>query len=302
MRLNVRLVECFQAVMSVGTVTAAADMLHTSQPAVSRAIHQLESALSLKLFERDKGRLIPTAQAIALYDEVKKAFLGLDHIVRVAANLRSYQSGTVSIVCSPAFSNGFISEVASRFLEKHQSVSVTIETHIASTIAELISAQRFDLGLAGYALSPPASDVEEFTDANEVCVLPPGHALGEKKVITPSCLAGSKFIFLGGSDPYRFRLDKVFQSAGIDRDLVIETRNTATACSLVLNGAGVSIVNPFTAVEYLDAGLLIRPFSAALPFTTTLLRAKFRPTSPLVELFVEELKQTRDAYLARSMI
>jgi DNA-binding transcriptional LysR family regulator len=100
--------------MTVGTVTAAADMLNTSQPAVSRSIQQMEVAIGLKLFRRDKGRLLPTAQALALHDEVKKSFLGLENICRAAANLRSFQSGSVSIVCAPAFSQGFIADVASR--------------------------------------------------------------------------------------------------------------------------------------------------------------------------------------------
>ncbi|EJB07041.1 transcriptional regulator [Rhizobium leguminosarum bv. trifolii WSM597] len=300
MRLNVRLIECFHAIMTVGTVTAAADMLNTSQPAVSRSIQQLEAALGLKLFDRDKGRLLPTSQAFSLFEEVKKTFLGLEHIARVASNLKSYQSGSISIVCSPAFSNGFISEVATRFIETHKNVSLTVETHLAPTIAELMSAQRFDLGLAAYSLFPAATDTEVFAEPDEVCILPPNHPMTKSRVITPQCLAGSRFIFLGGSDPYRFRLDKVFETAGVERDLVIETRNTATVCAMVLRGAGVAIVNRFTAVDYLDAGLTMRRFSASLPFTSTLLRAKLRPTSPLVDLFIRELYRVRDHYLALS--
>ena len=297
MKLNTRLVECFRAVMTVGTVTAAADMLNTSQPAVSRSIQQLESALGLKLFERDKGRLIPTVQALSFFEEVEKSFIGLEHLVRVAANLRSYQSGSVSVVCSAAFANGFISRAAAGFAEHHRSLSLTVETQLASTIAELVSTQRFDLGLAAYWVAPPGADAELFCDADEVCILPSGHPLAASPVVTPEDLRGTRFVFLSGNDPYRIRLDKVFEGAGVERNLVIETRNTSTACLLVQQGAGVSVVNRLTAVEYLASGLMMRRFSASLPFTTTLLRARFRAPSPVVDLFVRELYAVRDDHL-----
>lgn len=300
MRLNVRLIECFRAVMTSGTVTAAAEMLHTSQPAVSRAIQQLETAVGLKLFDRVKGRLVPTAPALALFEEVGKTFLGLDHLSRVAANLKSFPQGSVSIVCAPAFSQGFIADAASRFLAQHGAVSLSIETQPSPTIAEWLTGQRFDLGLVAYALAPPGTTASLFAEPDEVCVLPPGHALAGRDVVTPADLAGSDFVFLGGNDPYRYRLDAVFEAAGIARRLVVETRNSATACALIERGAGIGIVNPFTAVEFAERGLVVRRFAASLPFTSTLVRAKLRPSSPVVDRFVAALEATRDDYLQRA--
>lgn len=297
MRLNVRMVECFRTVMTVGTVTAAAELLNTSQPAISRSIQALEAALGLKLFDRVKSRLVPTAHAVALFEEVQKTFKGLDHLARVAHNLKSFQSGNISIVCAPAFSHGFIAEVASRFVAKHQDVSLTIETQMSWTIAEWLNAQRFDLGLAAYPLSLAGAVSTTFAEPDEVCVLPAGHPLGRSERIELPDFASASFVFLGGSDPYRYRLDALFSAANIPRRMVIETPNSATACEMVLRGAGLAIVNPFSALSFVDRGLVMRPLAASLPFTTTLLRARHRPTSPLVDLFVEELNCVRDDQL-----
>ncbi|PWK60353.1 DNA-binding transcriptional LysR family regulator [Aminobacter sp. AP02] len=284
--------------MTVGTVTAAAEMLHTSQPAVSRSIQQLESALGLRLFDRTKGRFVPTAYAIALFEEVKKTFLGVEHIARVASNLKTFQSGNISIVCSPVFSQGFIADVASRFLERHPSVSLSIDTQLASTIAEGLIAQRFDIGIVAYPLSLPALEWSTFAEPNEVFILPPYHPLANREIINPEDLRESRFVSLGGNDVYRQRLDRVFEDAGVHRRLIIETPTSASVCSLVLKGAGVGLVNPFTALEFAPRGLVMRRFARNLPFTTTLLRAKHRPSSPLVDLFVRQLAATRDEYLA----
>lgn len=297
MRLNVRLVECFNAVMTVGTVTAAAAMLNTSQPAVSRSIKQLESATGLTLFQREKGRLIPTAHALAFFEAVKKSFSGLDHLSRVAAGLRGHQSGSVSIVCAPVFSYGFAADAANQFLQKYESVSLSVETQLSPTIGEWMAAQRFDIGIARFQTSPGTVSASIFAESDEVCVLPPNHPLAKRDVITPENLRGSRFIFLGDKDPYRFRLDNLLDRANIERSLVVETPHSASACSMVLKGVGVAIVNPFTAVDFLSAGLVMRRFSVKLPFTTMLLRARHRPSSPLVELFINELFAARDRYL-----
>lgn len=283
--------------MTVGTVTAAASMLNTSQPAVSRSIQQLESAVGLKLFQREKGRLVPTAHALAFFEEVKKSFVGLDQLARVASNLKGFQSGSVSIVCAPVFSYGFVAQAASRFLQKYDSVSLSVETQSSPTIGEWMAAQRFDIGIARYQSPSGSVSGSTFAEPDEVCILPPYHPLAVKKILAPEDFRGSRFVFLGDKDPYRFRLDSIFRRAGVERNLVIETPHSAAACSMVLKGAGIAIINPFTAVDFLAQGLVMRRFSAKLPFSTTLLRAKHRPASPLVDLFLDELNATREHYL-----
>ena len=59
-RLTLRQVEAFKAVIESGTISSAADLLHVSQPAMSKLIAHFEADTGLKLFDRDKGRLAPT--------------------------------------------------------------------------------------------------------------------------------------------------------------------------------------------------------------------------------------------------
>src|SRR4051812_41704522 len=71
--LTHRHVEVFRAVMTAGSVTAAAQALFTSQPTVSRELARMQYLLGLALFDRVRGRLQPTAQAYALFDEVQRS-------------------------------------------------------------------------------------------------------------------------------------------------------------------------------------------------------------------------------------
>ena len=71
-------IETFRVVMLTRSMTLAAKELHTTQPNISRFIAQLEAETGLHLFERKAGRLTPTAEGEAFYQEVQRSFLGMD--------------------------------------------------------------------------------------------------------------------------------------------------------------------------------------------------------------------------------
>ena len=95
-----RQLEVFRAVIDAGTATAAAQRLDMSQPAVSQHLAQLEEAFGVVLFARERGRLFPTAQALALYDEVAFAFEGIERVVNLAHSFRIRSTGTLRIAVS----------------------------------------------------------------------------------------------------------------------------------------------------------------------------------------------------------
>src|SRR3546814_2529867 len=65
------------------------------------------------------------------------------------------------------------------------------------------------------------------------CILPPGHRLADLAYIEPADLAGEPFISLMHSDRTRRRVDRIFEDAGVKRDLVVETQYAITHCNLV---------------------------------------------------------------------
>src|SRR3546814_9544927 len=71
--MNFRQIEAFRTVIACGTTTRAAEILRISQPAISRLLADLERTTKLKLFDRGKGRIRPTAEGLAFYDEVQRS-------------------------------------------------------------------------------------------------------------------------------------------------------------------------------------------------------------------------------------
>lgn len=297
MQLNSRLLECFHATMTVGTVTGAAELLNTSQPAVSRSLKQLEDVTRMKLFVRTGNRVAPTHEAQLLYEEVDRSFRGLKRISRAAEEIRNIQQGKIHIACAPAFSQGFLVDTVKVFRKSRPGVQTVVTTRQTPTIAELATSQQCDLGLAAYAIEPEGTEFEIFTDAPEICVLPAGHPLVSKREIEPEDLRGIDFVALGSIDPYSQRLQRVLDDSGVPTTNVLEVQNSLMAGEAVAQGLGATIINPFSAFSFRHRDVVFRRFSVELKFSSNLLRSKFRPSSTLVDEFKKCLFETRDAYL-----
>ena len=109
MSISLRHIEVFRAVMTSGSVTEAAAMLHTSQPTVSRELARFEQLSRLKLFERARGRLRPTSQALALFEEVQRAYFGLDRILNTVDALREFDKDkTLKAMMGEEFSAAYL--------------------------------------------------------------------------------------------------------------------------------------------------------------------------------------------------
>jgi len=85
--LNLRHIEIFHAIMRTGSMTAAAQALNISQPAVSAVLKHFESRLQMPLFKRVGGRLKPTPEALALLPDIAEIFTRLDAIERFSRDL-----------------------------------------------------------------------------------------------------------------------------------------------------------------------------------------------------------------------
>ena len=295
--VDIRLIEAFHAVIKWGTTTAAAEVLNTSQPSVSRALHRLEALSKLKLFERQRGRLSPTTEAYILFDEIEKTYLGLENISQTIRSLRLKQDGHIAIVCSPVMSYGFISDTIKLFSKHHPNINLTVESQLTPVIAELMAAQRYDIAVINQCNVPAGVTFENFTKPHEVCIFPSGHRFKEKSRLELNDFTDEHIIGYPSSSPIRKRLENLFRDAKISPNFRIETTLAESVGSMVSRGLGVAILNPFTAVNLVESGLVgARHFRRSAPYPVDIWRPVHRPASALVDLFVDCLHECRDRY------
>ena len=286
-----RHIEIFHAVMTSGNLTAAAELLHTSQPTVSRELARFEKVIGLRLFERVRGRLHPTVQGLRLFEEVQRSWYGLDRIISAAEGLRQFRQGELSIACLPVFSQSLLPPLCQPFLQRYPDLSLNIIPQESPLLEEWLSAQRHDLGLTETHVTPAGTERIELLTLNEFCVLPAQHPLAARRVLTPQDFAGESYISLSRSDSYRQLLDALFHEQGVQRRMVMETHSAASVCAMVRAGVGLSVVNPLTALDYAASGVVIRRFSVEVPFTVSLIRPLHRPASALVNAFSQHLQK-----------
>lgn len=291
-RISHRHIEVFRAVMLAGGVTAAARLLFTSQPTVSRELARLEQLLGYALFERVQGRLRPTARALALWSEVLRSWQGLERVVDRALELGQSQSAHLRVLCLPALSHALLPSALARLQAVHGAVPVSIDTQESPLLQEWMAAQRFDLGLAELADAPPGTRSLPLPARDEVAVLPAGHALAQRAVLTAQDFADQPFISLARDDPYRLQIDAVFTQAGVQRQLGLETASAVSVCALVQQGLGVAIVNPYTAQACAGPHLIVRPLAFAISYQAHVLLPLHRPLMPEVDWLLQALQQT----------
>lgn len=294
--MNLRHLEAFRAVMLSGSVTQAAQSLNLSQPAVSKMLAELEHQLGFQLFLRSRGSaLTVTPEADAFFYEVERSFSGIAALKRVAEDIRNMATGTLRIAALPALAVSFLPRVIAAFRETHPGVTVQLQTRSSSTVRQWMANQQFDIGLATPARELPGIRMERFLRCPGACVLPAGHWLAAKDVIRPADLEGEPFISLALEDGVRHRIDRIFEDAGVHREMVIETQYAMTICALVMQGVGCSILNPVTAADYAERGLTVRDFAPEVHFEYMLFTPKLRPMSQVAAAFIAVLESHRDA-------
>lgn len=284
--MNFKQIEAFRAVMLSGSMTAAAEALHTSQPNISRLIAQLERASGFRLFERNGGRLQPTDEGAALFGDVERAFIGLQSIEDAAHSIRQGGTGRLRIAAVPSLSLTLLPRVIQRFRQQHPGVAISLHTHDSPAVARWVGSQFCDVGLASYVgEQTPGVAPHVLCDVAGVCVFPRGHRLQALATVCPEDLKGEEFISLLHNDGSRTRVDRLFPETKGYRRMTLETPYAATICSLVGLGLGVSIVSPLVAEEYRHMGIETRPFAPQIRFTTYLLLPSDRPHSVLSQRF-----------------
>jgi len=298
---TVRQLEALRAVIDYGTVTAAADALGLSQPSVSKSISLLEHSTGLKLFERRKRRLYPTAEAMTLYGEVDKMFLSLTRIVGMSRELKSLTTGQVSIVASPVLGFNLLPDCIGSFRAEHPNANVSLHVHDAGVVVQWIIAQQADVGFGWNSIDHPAVTSQPLCELEAVLAMPVDHPLAKRKVCKPSDLENETFLSFSRDTRTRHNIDTMLDRYGISVNSPVEAYMSESLCAMVAYGSGISLVNPLSAEPLESRGLLVtRRFEPAISMPLRTLRPRNRPKSMMCDRFVEHTRDRLEKKLRTS--
>jgi DNA-binding transcriptional LysR family regulator len=284
-------VEAFRAVMLSGSTTAAARILHTSQPNVSRSIAQLEKLIGLKLFERLPGKVVPTTDAVSFFNEVQRSFAGLQRLEEAAKRIRRFSGGILRIGSISTLAVGLIPRTVKRFAEMYPEANISIHAGHSGAVSQWVDEQFCDIGLVTHFNETYGFQSELLYELDGVCLMPKSHRLAAKPLLRPEDFEGEPYVSFSRNEFGRAAVDDVFEAAAVTRHITLETPYSSITCSLVAQGLGVAIINPIVAQDYRHLDVVARPFLPSIRHDAKLIYSKARPENSLVASFVECLKR-----------
>jgi DNA-binding transcriptional LysR family regulator len=285
--LNQRQVEAFRAVMIAGGITAAARALHVTQPAVSRLIRDLEQRIGVPMFERRSGgRLRPTSDALTLFRDVERYFVGLDQIGQTAAELRLRNLGRLRVASLPALYVGLLPRFVGRFLAARPALDLELYGVSSDTVIDWVTSGRCDLGFVDPPFEHASIVRRPLTAVPAVAAIPATNRLAQKSVLKADDFADDPFISISRSTQLRVRVDSFFLAGSVQRRMGHETPLSIVACSLVAAGAGLAIIDPFTAIAVGGLDIVFRPLEPRIDVQFSIITSAKSPLTGLALDFV----------------
>lgn len=298
--INLRQVEAFKAVIENGTVSRAAEILHVSQPAMSKLIAHLEFDAGLQLFDRHKGRLAPTENGMRLYAEIDRIFAGLRQVDNAVDAIRREQQGRISIGVLPALAGSFIQRATKAFLERQPNVFCSIESRSSLGIVDWIVDRKFDVGLIDGGFANPYVTAEPLMEQPMVCVMPLDHPLTTRSVIVPSDLHNIPFVSFPLDSDVGHKVGSVFEAHDVALNVVLIANFVMTVCEFVSAGFGVSLVHPVLA-SGMRGRLAVRRFEPDVFDNVILCRNVDSRNAKLVDVFADAVRETAQV-VSREML
>lgn len=268
--VRLRELRVLRAIITTGTTTAAADLLGISQPAVSRALAQLEDRLGRVLFAREGGRLLPTPEALGVDAELNILFKVL---ARIENPDRREPDPTkpLRIAAPPTIAHRFLPGPVADFARRFPEQSILIDVLSSDVLVTQVAEGRVDIALSDAEPNHAGVRVEPFRASNVVCLMRLDDPLASKTVIRPEDLDGRAYVAQTRRHSARVAKDRALAEARVQPNITIETATVVSAAELVREGLGVALINPFPTALRLDRTLTIRPFEPTITLQTSFL-------------------------------
>ncbi|WP_413371956.1 LysR family transcriptional regulator [Paenibacillus taichungensis] len=145
--MDIRVLKYFLTVANVGNITKAAEILHITQPTLSRQLMDLEEELGSRLFIRGKRQITLTDSGLLFQQRVKEIIFLLDKTERDLAEQKDLIGGVVSIGCVESTVSRALPELLEEFSNRHPRVQYELYSADGDDIREKLDRGNIDIGI-----------------------------------------------------------------------------------------------------------------------------------------------------------
>lgn len=302
MSLSIRQLQIIHTVVSTGSVTAAAQALGISQPAVSMMLRECSREAGFPMFLRKQGRLQPTAETRVLLVDLDRVFDGIERIGRLIEDMSDTHVGSIQIAATATLANNILPAAIAEFQRSRPRIQITVKTTDVPSVIQSVVREEVDLGLALSPLAPHDARAIDLCTADLVAVVGPSHPLAGLAMVEAGDLAPYPLISFSRSQPLGALVEQAFRKAGTPRRVAIEVNQSSVACALARAGAGVAVIDPFWLIEAPENGIVCLKFAPSTPVTAQLLVSRGAPLSRTARLFLAAMRRTMQSLEAQGLL
>lgn len=292
MNVTLRQLRVFLSVAQTRNFSRTGEQVGLTQPAVSRAILELERALGLRVLDRTTREVALTEAGRSLAARLERALDELDAVLADVAGLADAAGGTVRVASSPTLSAYLMPACIATCARETPAIRFVLLDRIQQDVLESVRGGEVDFGVV---IEPPAVDdlhCEEILHDPFVLVTPVGHRLARAREVRWAALDGQSLVLLDHASGSRRYIDDALAKHGAQCRVEQELGHATTVFRMVGAGIGLSVMPALAVPPGGLRGLSVRPLVPALQRTVMLVRRANRTLSPVAERIWKRVGQT----------
>jgi DNA-binding transcriptional LysR family regulator len=296
MPLNLHHLRVFSAVAEHGGFSRAAGALNVSQPAVSKAVHELERQVGMPLFDRSGRTLRRTPAGDALYTRARELF-GVEELAEEELRaLRGLERGTLRVGASTTVATYFLPPCLGEFARAHPGVALQLVSANTRAIARAVVERRIDVALVEGPVQDERITTRRWREDELVVIAPPAHALARKRSVHAADLAAYAFIVREPGSGTRVVASRALAQAGVHVPVAMQLGSTEAIKQAVAAGLGLAIVSRVAAHDQLELERVVEVRVRDLVMRRSLneIALTGRPASATAAAFQSVLRDRRD--------
>lgn len=247
----------FNAVATYQSIREAARRLDVASSAVTRQVAQLEDALGIALFHRERRRLRLSPAGEILFRHSRRLSAPMEAAVSEIELLRGVRTGSVRIAAAESVGLAFLPRLLTEFGRRYPRLTLDVSIIPSAEVVERLLDERIDVGFGFIAKPPRQVDVSFRRDVSIGAVMAPGHPLAAVKSLTMAqCLEHPLAV---GKPEISIRevIEPFLRSANGILPPLVEVDSIRMLVELALGGHYASIMTPIGAQNEIIAGTLV---------------------------------------------
>jgi LysR family transcriptional regulator, transcriptional activator of the cysJI operon len=268
--MNLNQLKIFYTAVKEGNLSAAAEVLFITQPAVTKSIQRLQEHYELKFIDYVGRKLVLTDAGQALYKIAENIFEMENYAEESIKDFKERKRGHIRILASESFGDYYLPEVVIPFCKAHPLVQVSMNILPTELVVENTAGLKCDVGFISYAVRHEKLTVREVLEDELVIITSKRHPLKGKHVLRPNDLEGQSMIMHEEGSAPRRAIDDFLQRHGITIKIPMELTSNRAIKRAVEHGLGIALVSRKVAQEEIEQRRLV-----ALSLADSTMKRKF---------------------------